>query len=473
MNLYRCGALCLFISFLLFADDAETTHSIIKPRAITTNNMFQHNLGLYWWYHVMLCQHTNLSWMLQVSSLYQRSVQADTIASHLFPCYKDSLAIAQNGSGDVGSPWINLVASQGKLFSSCVSMRPERSVVGAYIDFRLDLSDFFNHHWLDVSWALLQVKHRLHMCQTESQSSGTVCGITDAVQALSQPSWHHGKFYSCTLAAHGVDTVQLKWGSDWFYCDANHISPYVVATVPTAGHLFQEYIFEPILHVVHASVGVGIIGDYTIVDECGQLTMITDLKYRYELPATELRSFDLCKNCPWSRYLKVAKESNPACSYSGINFFTLPARVTPKSTIDWWIALHYAHAKWNVEVGYDFWWRQHEKVDICCLDPQWGIYDLAGAQDSHPVSASNARICQSTVGNVAPSDATFVHIVLSDLNLASGAAAQAISNTFYVAGSYDGHLGRFPVFVGLGTSVELAHNAFSNWACWVKATLSF
>lgn len=458
---------------MLCADDSCTTHSIIKPRSITTNNLFQHNLGLYWWYHTILCEHTHLSSMLQVSSFYQRSFQAQKLASDLFPCQRSMLNVQQNGTGDVGSPWINLNAQSGQLFSSCMAIRPVRSVVGAYIDFRLDLSAISCHYWFDLACAVFQARHTLHMCQTLPEHSGVTCGLATIAQALDQPGWHYGKFYPYTLHVQGVDTIQLKWGYDWFYCDTNHVSPYFVMTVPTSGNATHEYIFEPLVHAKHTSIGFGIIGDYKMLDESFELTLITDLKYRYELPATELRSFDLCKNGPWSRYLKVAKESNPACSYAGINFFTLPARVIPKSTIDWWIALHYAYRCLDVEVGYDFWWRQQEKIKVCCLPDRWGIYDLAGAKQGHPVSASNARICQSTVGNVAPSDVTFVPITLSDLNLVSGAAAQAVSNTFYVAGSYDGYLGRFPVFVGLGTSVELAHNAFSNWACWVKATLSF
>lgn len=458
---------------MLSADDVCITHTVLKPRAITSNNIFQHNLGLYWWYHTILCEHTNLSCMLQVSSFYQRSFQPQKLASYLLPCKRSVLSVQQNGTGDVGSPWINLVAADGELFSSYVRIQPVRSVVGAYIDFRLDLSEYFCHYWFDLAFAVFQAKHALHMCQTLPENEGTACGLATVQQALDQPRWLYGKFSPCTLTAQGIDTIQLKWGYDWFSCDTNHISPYFVMTIPTAGNNDPEYIFEPIVHVKHTSLGFGVIGDYKIIDGPSELTLLTDLKYRYELPATELRSFDLCINGPWSRYLKIAQENNPTCSYAGINFFTLKTRVKPKSTIDWWSALHYAYRCCDIELGYDFWWRQPEQVDVCCLPDQWGIYDIVGAQLGDPVSASNAHIYQSTVGNPAPSDTTFVQITKADLNLASGAAPRAISNTLYVSAAYNGHISRFPTYVGVGSSVELAHNAFSNWACWVRLAASF
>lgn len=471
----RCwyGLGCALLLQLIYADNDGITSSILKPRAITSNNTFQNNLRLYWWYHTIMCEHTRVSWMIQVSPFYQYSLQSGKLASFLLPTGTSNISVRQNGTGDVGSPWINLVAADADLFSSCVAIKPIRSVVGTYVDFRFDLSQFSCHYWFDLAFAAFRAKHRLHISQTPSEHTGVICGLTNAIQALDQPGWHYGKFAPCTLTAQGIDTVQLQWGYDWFYCDTNHLSPYIVVTVPTHDNNVPEYVFEPIVHTLHTSIGAGLIGDYKIIDAGCELTFLFDLRYRYELSAYELRSFDLCRNGPWSRYLKVTREDNPTCAYAGINFFTLPARITPKSTVDFWTTLHFVYSKMHVELGYDFWWRQQERATVCCLPGHWGIYDIAGAQEGNPVSASNARIWQSTIGNVAPSDATFVAVTLSDINLATGSAPSAISNTIYIAGSYNGSIGRFPSYIGLGSSLEFAHNAFSNWACWISIAASF
>ena len=88
---------------------------------------------------------------------------------------------------------------------------------------------------------------------------------------------------------------------------------------------------------------------------------------------------------------------------------TVPAKVTPGSQIEYWLAVHYAYCQWNVELGYNLWWRAKDSITLLgSLPSNTGIYDLAGAVIHNPISASKANISQSAIGpNQAPSDATF------------------------------------------------------------------
>ncbi len=458
--------------------DDGGSHSFFRPREITPNNVFQHSLSLYWWYHDVLCEDDCIWWSMQVSPFYQRSTNGKKTGEFFLPCKQGDISVKEDGSGDVGSLWLNLIAADGSNFDSLVSIRPQRSVVGAYFNFRFDLSRVFCHSWLSVAFAAMRAKHELNFCECESANPGVACEVTNVGEALNQCDWLYGKFAQCcSLTRRGVDDVQIKFGYDWFYCDTNHLSPYMVGTAATGKGSYAEYIFEPFVGSNHGSIGAGIIGDYSLWEcDTSELTLLTDFKYRYVLRACERRSFDLCKNGDWSRYLQVVQECAPSNSLPGINIFTQDVRVTPGSTIDWWFAFHYQRCQWNVELGYDLWWRAKERVELCCFPCNFGIYDLAGDCNINPVSASCAAICQSLGGtNVPVSDDSFVAITCDDLNLNSGATPSALSNTLYVAIGYDGCLCDSPAFFGLGGSYEWGRNcdALDNWAVWIKLAMAY
>ena len=162
----------------------------------------------------------------------------------------------------------------------------------------------------------------------------------------------------------------------------------------------------------------------------------------------------------------------------GINLFTRDVEVTPRSTVDWWLALHIERGPMNMEVGYDFWWRQAEKIELCDFPTGWGIYDLCGDCEINPVSASCAAICQSISANRAncpKSDTEFVEIKCEDLNLASGATPRAISNSVYGALSMTGCMGGFPVLAGGGGSYEFGKgsSALDSFTIWFKMGMAY
>jgi len=458
------------------ANHDDGSHSFFRPREITPNNVFQHNLSLYWWYHNVLCEDDCTWWTMQISPFYQRSNSGEDIARFFLPCNKPCISVQEDGSGDVGSLWLNLIAADDSTYDASFSMRPVRSVVGAYFNFRFDLSQLLCHSWLSVAFAVMRVKHDLHMCES-SADEGVACQVSTMCQALNQSSLQYGKFAPCTLTGRGVDDVQVKFGYDWFYCDTNHISPYIVGTAATGKGSRSEYIFEPMVGSNHGSIGVGVLGDYKIWDmDTHELTLITDFKYRYVLHACERRSFDLCPNGDWSRYLQVVQECARSNSFPAINICTQDVRVTPGSTVDWWLALHYQRCQWNVEFGYDFWWRQRELIECLRVPCNVGIYDLAGDCAINPVSASTASICQSLGGtNVPASDASFVPLQCANFNLNSGATPKAISNTLYLAFAYNGDLAGSLSLIGLGGSYEWGqkYGALDNWAVWVKLAMAF
>jgi hypothetical protein len=407
---------------------------------------------------------------------YQQSTNGKKMATYFFPCDQSSISVKQDGTGNVGSLWLNLMGASGALFDSTIAIRPQRSAVGAYINFRFDLSQFFCHSWLDIAFAPMQVKHQLHFCEN-TVVPGATDGLTTVCEALNQPDWLYGRYNNNSLIRKGVDDVQIKFGYDWFYCDTDHISPYIVGIIGTGKATCAVDVFEPVVGSAYNGIGFGFIGDICLWGyENRDITLLTDFKYRYTLRACGTRSFDLCYNGDWSRYLEVVVDDAPANPLPGINAFTQQVSITPGSTVDWWLALHYQKCQWNVELGYDLWWRQQEHVELCCFPQNIGIFDIAGNSIGDPHTASKALICQTASGvNAAPSDSEFVYLTCKDINLNSGGTPKALSNTLYCAVGYDGDISDCPAIIGLGLSYEFGRNsaALNNWALWVKTGLSF
>ena len=97
----------------------QVVHSFFRSREVTPNNVFQHNLSLYWWYHDVLYKDDCIWWSMQVSPFYQRSTSGKKTAQFFFPCKQSYISVKENGTGDVGSLWLNLIAADGSSFDWC------------------------------------------------------------------------------------------------------------------------------------------------------------------------------------------------------------------------------------------------------------------------------------------------------------------------------------------------------------------
>ncbi len=447
-------------------------------RQIVYNNVYHHNLGLFWWYHEILSEVAQAWAAVMVTPYYQKTRHPKKLARFFLPCCSTgTVKVQEDGLGDMGSLWLSLIAADDKQYEGFFSLCPERQAVGNYFDIRISLSRIICHTWMDVAFALERVRHTLNFCTNDGQNPGVACDVATLCQAFNQPDWQFGRLWSGDKTVLGIDDVQIKLGFDWFYCDTNHISPYFVVGVSTRTTKCDEFLFAPSIASGHNSFGFGIIGDVQVAfwDCYSSLSLLMDFKYRREFGGTVRRTFDLCKNGDWSRYLLIVTADETSNTLPGINFLTRDVKLQATNVIDWWTALHYKHRQCHVELGYDLWWHQREALKLCSFPDGFGIFDLAGQCGSNPTSASNAMICQSILHNQPASDATFVPISPCDLNLNSGSMPTRLSNTLYLALGYDAYVCEHPLLIGVGASYEFGHgNAALNLVnAWVKVGVGF
>jgi len=207
-----------------------------------------------------------------------------------------------------------------------------------------------------------------------------------------------------------------------------------------------------------------------------------------------IRSYDLTSNGPGSKYLLVGDFTNSG--YQGIiqnliNISTLDSRSTFSAEGDASIRLTYLSNGWNIDLGYNFWGRTKEVLEITGVFPT-NTYAILGRQGAGliatPLVASD--LCQPTA-TIASSDArvdaaagTVVDATVPSNRISGSsafdtqAAAQASSSTskLFTRGSYSwldmpsspfvGYFGEFEI----GTS---ANNSLSQWSVGLLGGIYF
>jgi len=460
-------------------------HTFFTPRQITFDQTFELALANYDIYHPRDCGNECAYGLhLYATPFYQQSRKGGCrLASFFLPNGKCSIALEQDGTGDVNPLWLQLSSPAATPFSSVFTINPVRTSAGALLYARWDLGSYFdccwNGLWVSFNTAILHVIHDLNVCETPA--SQTTCPpFANAGAALNNPAWTAGKLSGDSTKRTGLDDIQVKLGYDWFSCDCDgldHLSLYLVGGIPTGKRPASEFLFEPLVGSKHGSFGFGINFDNKIWSWCeSDISWMADMKYRYVFSATERRSFDLCNNGDWSRYLLLANINDPFTPLPAINTLTTDVKVRPGSTIDFWTALHWERCNWGVEVGYDLFWRQTENVRLKEIPALTGlgIFDLRGASVLNPASASTATIAQSVAQVV--SNATFVSLQASDLNVQSAAHPRALTHKFYGAVDYRLCWCDYPILLGIVGSYELARpkaNALEQWAVFGKLGITF
>lgn len=489
---YLYSLLSLFVvSAPLYADNSCCFSHQFVPRTITTDLAYTNLLNFYDRHHGK--ENKNIiyagTFFYQQSNKSKRLGSAfllgNTNTSNSTNCRSDCIRVAQDGTGDINSFWLGLAnANPANPFNSTFCIRPERKTIGYYGYFYFDLSDWFCGLWFDASSAIVNVRHELNCCESGNTSSACP-GIATVGQALNNPLFQFGKFNcsECSIDRHrtGIDDIQLRLGYERCWCDDRFVGGvYVIGTVPTGDAMNAEFIFQPTVGTRHGSAGVGFEADYELwCDSCGDrsLAVLFDANYRYAFKHKERRTFDLCRNGQFSRFLLVVDQSNPAAPMPGVNFLTQDVQVTPGSTVQAWLALHYEHCDYDVEFGYDFYWRQRERLKCPCpISSTIGIFQL-GCPGQNCTTASTATIAQGP--NQVVADAAFVNLTQNDLNLNSAAGGKALSNKFYLAADINRCANEcIDWWAGVGGSYEFVTGKYKcttlpQWAVFAKFALLF
>jgi len=442
----------------------------------------------------------NKTWLYTDWSIfYFQSFNGTNQAKAFFPDDQASIIIGQNNDSDVSSSWIGVLSSPSDPFESIVSINPFRQVWGgtfkALVDFGAlfpDLESALKNMWTSIYVPVTHVKHNLNLTEQLLGGVGLTPGFQTAIQALNSPEYQFGILAVNVLTATAPDDMQWRLGWNFHRAKNTFASLSFVLFIPLGKRNTARYLFEPTVgNGGHWGPGLSLVGSYAFWNTPRVRASLTaEMRWNYLMNGTERRTFDLT-NGDWSRFLLVASINNTLDPIPGVNFLTRDASVTPRNTLDFLLSLNYNREPFTMEVGYDLWWKQRERVTLPAnsqplafaipaftqsLVPgqslQAVIYSLTGCCPK--TSFSQAQICQGVPQpNGLPTDATPIAITNSDLNLSSATKPSTVYMKIYAGCMYSAK--EMPAAVGFCGSVEVNGpvNALRQWGVWARASYSF
>jgi hypothetical protein len=432
---------------------------------------------------------------VQTTLFYSHSQHEEQLRRYFLKECKDCLVVAQTPIGtvltpvptdpvsDINSWWLNVASHDpSQIFSSNITLAPKRKVMGFAWNVRFDLDAHLRHTWLEFFIPLVHVRHTVNLIETNVKGQGNfVPSLSNMTKAFNNPDWCYGKIPACgdTKTKTGLDDVKITFGWDFVKRERVVANWYGNLFVPTFNGSKARYLFEPTIGTGgHVGLGSGVGVDCNVYDN-GEfvLNWLLDARYAYFFSHRERRSLDLCANGEWSRYMLVAQRNmSLGRAFPAINYFTRDVKVTPRSNVEFLTLLHLEHKRFNLEFGYNFWWRQEEAVELTCNMPdQVGIFDITQRVLFTPGPLTTAS--KATIEQVAsaPLDPTPTFVTNSDFNLNSGRVPSSMTSKLFVALGCDCEWRCRPLLLGCGFSYEFAHTraSYQQWGVFFKNSLSF
>ena len=403
-----------------------------------------------------------------VVPVVSRSVHPERLAKYFFPgctCLR-----VRDADGDIAPEWIGLQAPLGETIDSVFYIRPRQVRYGALLALYAPL---VHDSYCGMRLPIITVHNNLYTGECRAGALGIDNQVKTVTDALNQSSWQYGKWCSSCLKKTGVDDIELCLG--WRYvrerCAA---SPYVRVVVPTGSCPCARYVFEPLVGSNHAGLGGGLWFSYAFYQsERSSVQFLTLLNATYRFSACEKRSFDLCPNGNWSRYLLVVKQGAAVDPIDGINVCTQSVNVSPRWQGEFLLNFYFKRDNYGVRLGYDLWARAAEKLCLChSTINQYGIFNIREtAEDGTTASAATINVPPINV----PEDSTFRQLALTDINLGSAGQKRSITNKFFVGVQAVVPHDRVDTHIGISGAYEKAsgNSVPSSWSLWGTVAFNF
>ena len=205
--------------------------------------------------------------------------------------------------------------------------------------------------------------------------------------------WQAGKFSFCPRSKTGLADIDVSIGLNLLQNDCAHAGVFAVVVIPTGNRPKAHFIFEPIIgDGKHWHLGAGLSGHISLFphrhDGCFNAGIYFDGRIVNVFKTDQIRSFDFMNNGLLSRYL-LLKEFDIDGNYSGrlinaINFTTRNCEVSVGAQVDFSAKLFARYGGWEIDIGYNFFQRESEKICLktkcpCPLDARnFGIKGVEG-----------------------------------------------------------------------------------------------
>lgn len=261
--------------------------------------------------------------------------------------------------------------------------------------------------------------------------------------------WEFGRFSFCPRSKTGLADIDVMMGWNIIQNDYAHFGFFGVTVIPTGNRPKARYIFEPMVgDGKHWKLGGGASAHLSIFpDDCWfNMGLYAYGRAVHVFDTDQIRSFDFRRDEGepthiLTRYM-LLKEFNTAKEYNGtminaINFATRNCEVKVGLLADVSVKAFIAANGWEFDLGYNFYFREREKVCIktecpCPIDSRlFGIKGLEGVCcTSYQVANSDGNnIVRATEqSSTQPLNATQPEATMFDPQLPNNEAKVTITN---------------------------------------------
>jgi hypothetical protein len=289
--------------------------------------------------------------------------------------------------------------------------------------------------------------------------------------------------------------IEMTAGYRYISKEDNAFSIAVRAAVPTGGKADGTYMIEP----VFGRGGNGALGGYVDGrvslwkgnnENCFDLKIMANAMHLFK--TNTVRSYDLTANEGGSKYLLIGSFPNNA--YNGviqnlINVSTLDSVSSFGVEGDAAISFTYVARCWSFDLGYEFWGRSAETLEISQNAVfEANTYAVLGRQAVNSAStvATAANLCQplATISSAVASGpgagvetvSSSNQIALTDFNLAGAQQDAAMTSKVFTKLTYEWVNSNLRPHVGIMGEFEIStsnNNALPQWAIALMGGVSF
>lgn len=453
-----------------------------------------------------------------------RTTNDEDLAAYFSPCGIQPLRVNENINRELTGPFELLSSNFGVIspqtdnlfFSSIVRFAPTHREIGVGLQYRQSFwpnEDKERGWFFSISMPIMQVRNDMNLCERileqanapvetfTSDTRGTLPAdevfptFGSMTAAFNQRSWKFGKITrnEDDMTKTGVADIELTVGYEWLQHEPYHLETYIGVLIPTGTKVKSEFLFEPIVgHGHHVGLMFGSnIGLHIWDHACRDWHIRYEISNHslYLLTEEQVRSIDL-KGRPWSRYLPVYVNREQAeeaallggqagtfLATPGINVFTRPVDVRPGLSHTINSAFLFEFNTWRLELGYNFYARSAENVELCSFPEGVAVKALQGLGQTAPLMDIGGLFEFFAPGCVVPlSDFELSIITPENLDLASASTPAFLTNTLYANLGYHCDDRENPLFGNVGVSFEFSESSKAvaeRWVVWGKFGIAF
>ncbi len=558
MKILRLGRIFLIVLSLVIPSSLHSFFgkTFISPRSASVNAA----LELVGWQELINRFDVDHNyWAFAITPEYVRSYDRGILNQLFGGCntfvFSGSQA-ASRGKNDILSDYFGMPLD----FKSAVCVRPVTSTFLIDFDFYYGLENFVQGLYFKIHAPIVQTNWNLHfeecisfkgkqgypagyMAPTALATSQLPTSIEDVFEGKTtfgdmQEPLKYGKIFGREDLVH-ISDVQFIVGWNFAEDEQYHVGFNGRISAPTGSKYCAGFLFNPIIgNGQRWELGVGFTTHWLRDDlsDWYDIGFYLDANVSHLFATTQCRSYDLKHNCPGSRYMLIEQIIQKSTNlfvdgaatpnqyathlFPAINKTTLLTKTRVNVQLDIAAKLTWRSGNWDIDLGYDLWFRSAEKImcrqhlpsNTYALKGDAQIYGFAGGTPI-PLNATESKATirggQGTGNFVAGSvlqnlnvdspaqaqgpvlgndlvngsgllvDTSNPAILLSDrdINESSGIACHALSQKIF------GHIGYswykedapYVPFLGVGAEVECVshtkkgeNSAVPQWGIWVK-----